>query len=172
MNYSILNNKIIIRKNNKSVSFSIKKLNDLLNNEILDDLTFEDLLILWKNFYGIPSNINQYLQKKIELYDKSSNVNSFIYKDSEYWFDKNTRLGLMNLALCSGSNMQIVIGNELIEVNTDSFKEFLTQLEVYAGKCFINTQKHLNAIKDLKSIEDISKYDYTTGYPEKIKLYV
>jgi hypothetical protein len=43
-------------------------------------------------------------------------------------------------------------------------------LEVYAGKCFVNTTQHLLAIKELRTVEDVVNYDYTSGYPNKITL--
>jgi hypothetical protein len=76
----------------------------------------------------------------------------------------------MNLALCSGNTMSVVLGDEVIEVNTEDFKKFLTNLELYASKCYLQTQSHLKASKELKTIEDIINYDYTSGYPEKVIL--
>lgn len=142
----------------------------LLTNPILQYLTMAELVSLWNSLYGIPGNVAEYLQTKINAHDKSLDVNSFIYKGSKYWFDKNTRLGLMNLALCSGNTMSIVLGDEVIEVSVEDFKKFLTNLELYAGKCYLKTQEHLKAAKKLKTIEDIINYDYTTGYPEKVVL--
>lgn len=110
------------------------------------------------------------LEEKINYYDTSDNINSFYYKNNKYWYSKDTRVGLQNLANCSSDNMVLVLGDNLIELNTDKVKNFLSQLEVYAGKCFVNTKKHLSNIKQLKTIEDLINYDYTAGYPEKITL--
>ena len=44
------------------------------------------------------------------------------------------------------------------------------ELEVYAGKCFTTTAQHLQNIKQLDTIEDLLKYDYTAKYPNKIIL--
>ena len=32
------------------------------------------------------------------------------------------------------------------------------------------TTKHLQAIKELKTVEDVVNYNYTSGYPDKITL--
>jgi capsule polysaccharide modification protein KpsS len=57
-----------------------------------------------------------------------------------------------------------------LEFSPEFVKEFLAKLEVYASSCYIQTQKHILAAKQLKNLEDILNYDYTTGYPEKITL--
>lgn len=120
-----------------------------------------------KCFYNLLYRV---LEEKINYYDTSDNINSFYYKNNKYWYSKDIRVGLQNLANCSSDNMVLVLGDNLIELNTDKVKNFLSQLEVYAGKCFVNTKKHLSNIKQLKTIEDLINYDYTTGYPEKIIL--
>lgn len=143
-------------------------------------LTQEELLKLplsvWKELFELKDGVCyfrlmlQVLEAAIKAYDKSSNVDSFYYNDKEYWLDKATRVGLQNLANCSTDNMSLVLGSEIIELPVDKVKEFLAQLEVYAGKCYVNTTQHLLAIKELKTVEDVIKYDYTSGYPDKITL--
>lgn len=143
-------------------------------------LTHKELLTLplkvWKDIFEQKDGVCyfnmmlQVLQATIETYDKSSSVNSFYYNNKEYWLDKSTRVGLQTLANSSSDSMSLVLGSNIIELELSKAKEFLSQLEVYAGKCYINTTKHLLAIKNLKTIEDIIKYDYTSGYPDKITL--
>lgn len=143
-------------------------------------LTQEELLKLplsvWKELFELKDGVCyfrlmlQVLEAVIKAYDKSSNINSFTYNGEEYWLDKATRVGLQNLANCSTDNMSLVLGSEIIELPVDKVKEFLAQLEVYAGKCYVNTTQHLLAIKELKTVEDVIKYDYTSGYPDKITL--
>ena len=104
------------------------------------------------------------------LYSSSSNINSFIYKDKEYWLDKNDRTSLWNLSNSSLGNLEIVIGDEIITISSLKLKAFLLKLEIYAYKCFVNTFKHLKASKDLLKLDDIINYNYTTGYPDKVTL--
>lgn len=106
----------------------------------------------------------------LEYYDKSQNVNSFIYKDKQLWLDKNTRLGLQQLVNSSEDKVSLVLEDEILEIPVDVANKFLKDLEVYAGKCYLTTQKHLINIKSLETLEDIINYDYTSGYPEKIVL--
>ena len=76
----------------------------------------------------------------------------------------------MHLANCSTDTLQLVLGNQILTIPVDMAKQFLAQLEVYAGKCYLQTQKHLLALKDLRTIDDIMNYDFTAGYPEKLSL--
>ncbi len=106
----------------------------------------------------------------IKYYDKSVNVNSFYYKDKQEWLDKNTRLGLQNLINSGADNITIQLKNSIIDIKATKLKEFLNQLEVYAGKCFSVTAKHLEAIKQLNTVDDLINYDFKSGYPLKITL--
>lgn len=125
--------------------------------------------LLYEKDHTVPkSTLNILLEKKINDYDTSENVNGFIINGESFWLDKNTRVGLMHLVNCSKDNVQLVLKDKILTIPIDVAKSFLTQLEVYAGKCYLQTQKHLLAINDLHTIEDIINYDYTKGYPEKI----
>lgn len=131
---------------------------------------------IWKTIFeqkdGICySNILiQVLIALIKAYDTSSNVNGFYYNGKQYWLDKSTRVGLQNLVNSSTEPISLILGDEIIELELDKAKKFLSDLEVYAGKCYVNTNKHLIAIKQLKTLDDIINYDYTIGYPDKITL--
>lgn len=147
-------------------------LKSMLSREELLQLpmkTWVELLNLKDGRYYL-STLLTIIGALIRAYDKSSNVNSFYYKGKKYWLDKNTRVGLQNLANCSSDNMSLVLEDTIVELSIDKVKSFLSKLEEYAGKCYINTTKHLLAIKDFKTVEDIINYDYTTGYPDKITL--
>ena len=106
----------------------------------------------------------------IKQYDTSLNVNSFTFKDKQYWLDKNTRIGLQHLVNCSEDKISLMLEGELLELPIEFANNFLKQLEVYAGKCYLVTQQHLNNANLLETVEDIVNYDYTKGYPEKITL--
>lgn len=147
-------------------------LKSMLSREELLQLpmkTWVELLNLKDGRYYL-STLLTIIGALIRAYDKSSNVNSFYYKGKKYWLDKNTRVGLQNLANCSSDNMSLVLKDTIVELSIDKAKSFLSKLEEYAGKCYINTTKHLLAIKDFKTVEDVINYDYTTGYPDKITL--
>lgn len=110
------------------------------------------------------------LEAKIKHYDTSNEVNGFFIHGSKMWLDKTTRMGLMNLVNCSSESVELMLGNTILTFKIEQAKQFLKDLEVYAGKCYLQTQKHLLAIKQLNTIDEILNYDYTTGYPDKIVL--
>lgn len=142
----------------------------LLDNKSLYSLSIKDWETLLRQKDGIvfPKTLKKILLHKIEQYDTSENVNSFIINGESFWLDKNTRVGLMHLANCSEDSVQLVLKDRILTIPVDVAKYFLSQLEVYAGKCYLQTQKHLLAINDLHTVEDIINYDYTKGYPDKI----
>lgn len=143
-------------------------------------LTQEELLKLplsvWKELFELKDGrcyfglMLKVLEAIIKTYDKSSSVNSFTYNEEEYWLDKATRVGLRNLIDSNPEEVSIVLKDKIIEMSTDKAKDFLSQLEIYAGKCFVTTAKHLQAIKELRTVEDIINYNYKSGYPDKIVL--
>lgn len=171
MKHIITNTSVIIKTNNYYVTILKKDFNtQIIDEPILDELSFSDLKVLWKDLYGVPINIKDILRKKIELHNSASVVKSFIYNDKEYWLDKENRNSLLNLSNSSLVDIDLVLGDEIISISPLKLKSLLLKLEDYSHKCFVNTSRHLIAIKDLKHIEDIINYDYTTGYPEKVIL--
>lgn len=129
---------------------------------------------VWKeillNKYGSVSTtaLRDVLLTKINYYDNSEDVNSFIFNEIPCWLDKNTRVGLVNLANSTSDSISLFLDPAFIEIDPDNLKKYLAEIEVYASKCYVNTQKHLYNAKNLGSVEDLINYDYTKGYPEKI----
>lgn len=163
---------MFIGKNQKPYSISELEISNVLNNdELLSLYSMSELDTLYKKYFGnYKAMYPHILTKKIKLYDSSDEVNSFIIDGQKFWLDKATRVGLMHLANCSIDDLQLVLGDKILTFPVEFAKDFLMRLEVYAGQCYLQTQKHLLAVKELKTVEDILNYDYTTGYPEKITL--
>lgn len=107
-------------------------------------------------------------------YDNSAEVNSFYLNNKRVWLDKATRVGLfniLNLEKSNGIDVTTLWFNTMsININVDKALIFLTTVEIYAKKCFDNTQKHYIEIKQLESIEDCLQYDITTGYPDILNI--
>ena len=161
-----------IGKNNKPYSASDLRIDKVLRNaELLNMYSMPELHQLYALYFGnYEYEYKNILKAKINLYDKSEKINSFIFKEKNLWLDKATRVGLMHLANCSTEDIQLILGDQILTCSPDFVKEFLTRLEVYAGKCYVQTQKHLIAVDSLKTPEEVINYDYTIGYPEKIVL--
>lgn len=165
--------KNIVLKSGKRYSIKDFSQDTIINNEEL--LSELDMNTLPETLYGVlglyPTNLYQpILLKKIEQYDKSDNINSFIYKGNKYWLDKQQRSCMKTVAESGLESIEIVFGDISITLPSEFVKQFILALEAYAYKCYVNTAKHLQIAASLENLEDILNYDYTTGYPEKIIL--
>ena len=118
------------------------------------------------NFFSLKT----ILKKSIVYYDTSKYVNSFYYQDKQYWLSKDVRIGLFRLIDSGAKQITLQLNDNYLIISSDKLKEFLNQLEVYAGKCFATTAEHLQNIKQLSTIEELLKYDYTAKYPNKVIL--
>lgn len=156
------------------VLYNIQELtkNQILeNSHLLQMYTMQEFDMLYKKYFGVYEHTYlDILKKKNQLYGSSIEINSFLYNNISYWFSKDIRTTLYNLATHSLDDLQIVLGNLIIPIHAIQLQEFIMQLEKYAYECFITTFKHQQNILKLNTIEEIINYDYTTGYPEKIIL--
>ena len=116
------------------------------------------------------------LSKQIELYDNSNFVNEFYIGNTAIWLNKADRVGLqlrLEYELSIGKESTILWHNgvsfPLPLIGDYTAFDMLIDIEVYASKCYDNTQKHLAEIMKIANVEEIMNYDYTTGYPEKLK---
>ena len=105
---------------------------------------------------------------KYQILKQDSKVNVFSFRGKDYWWDKNTRIGLNRLANSGKNSYEIVFGTDIVELSKDELQKLLNQLEIYANKCFVNTHKHLNAIETLNTPLELIEYNYTLGYPDKV----
>ena len=110
--------------------------------------------------------------RKIERYDSSSEVNQFFVNGLSVWLDKATRAGL--LLRFQAEAAQGLVSTSLwyngaqFPLKVDQAIQMLYAIELYASACYDNTQRHLAAVNELKTIEEIEQYDYKVGYPEKL----
>ena len=50
----------------------------------------------------------------------------------------------------------------------DTYRDMLARIEQYASECQNATERHLQAVQRLTTVEEVCDYDYTKGYPEMI----
>lgn len=117
--------------------------------------------------------VKQTVKQNIKEYDTSDHVNEFYCQGRKMWLDKATRSGLM-LRLSAESNAgakttTLWYGTHQISLPIENAINMLNLLELYASKCYDNTQGHLAAIEALETVEEVLKYDYTSGYPDKLE---
>jgi hypothetical protein len=108
----------------------------------------------------------------VQLYDKSNNVEEFYINEIPLWLDRDERAILQRrfeIELKNGIHTSTLWKNEQsFSVNISDGMLMLDQLELYAIKCFDNTQSHINKIKHITNLDSAKAYDYTTGYPDKL----
>ena len=106
---------------------------------------------------------------EIEAYDKSEKVNGFTYNGKSMWLSKEERLSLMDRfgrELEEGVELtNLFYGGEAIPLAPSDALILVKMVSSYADKCFDQTQKHLNNVNRLSTVEELEGYDYTTGYP-------
>lgn len=121
-------------------------------------------------------DIKNHLLSLQKEYDNSIEVNCFILNDEKVWLDKATRVGLfniINLEKSSGVDTTTLWFNNIpTKINVDKALSLLTAVELYAKKCFDNTQKHCAEIEQLESIEDCLAYDITKDYPDILNIQI
>ena len=110
--------------------------------------------------------------REIERYDSSSEVNGFYIDGQEMWLDKATRVGLklrFDAEIASGqTNTTLWYEGTPFNLELANAVQMLNAIELYASACYDNTQLHLANVDKLTSIEELDKYDYTIGYPDKL----
>lgn len=113
------------------------------------------------------------LEKAIEAYDSSGNVNLFYLSDVPMWLDKATRVGLkmrLEAERDQGSEGTTLWWNGIgYALTVESALAMLNQLELYASKCYDQTQYHKAIVKSLDNVDSVLGYNFTDGYPSKLK---
>ena len=121
-------------------------------------------------------DIKNHLLSLQKEYDSSAEVNCFILNNKKVWLDKLTRASLFNtisLEKSNGIDVTTLWFNTMsIKINVDKALTLLTAVEMYAKKCYDNTQKHYVEIKQLESIEDCLAYDITKEYPDILNIQI
>ena len=109
---------------------------------------------------------------ELSLYDSSDMVNQFCIDNTHGWWNKATRVGLMNsiaIEKASGrSETNIWLGDTLFVLPVEKAIYMLQQIELYALACYDTTQRHINSINQLYTKEEIEAYNFKTGYPGKL----
>lgn len=106
-------------------------------------------------------------------YDSSDNVNLFYLNDIPMWLDRETRRSLMGRLEAENrkgkTNTCLWYGNHKFEYPTQTAMDMLDTLEIYASECYDVTQFHIANVANINNIEELKNYDYTQGYPEKLR---
>lgn len=125
----------------------------------------------------IEDTLEQAIAEKIatiQAYDTSDNVNSFLLNGVAAWIAREDRIGTrraIELDIEAGNEVsEIWLQGMRLQVNSQLALKLLDKLEHYAFLAYNATQRHIYNVRQLTTIEEVNKYDYTQGYPEKLEL--
>lgn len=111
---------------------------------------------------------------EIKEYDNSDAVNSFKLNGFSVWINREDRIGTrraIELDIASGkTESEIWLNGFKLIVNSELALKLLDAVGHYAYSAYNVTQSHIFAVKNLTSINEVEKYDYTKGYPQKLDL--
>lgn len=116
----------------------------------------------------------QTVLNELAAYDVSPEINSFSVNGITAWYDKVTRVGLMNSITIVKSlgykTTTLWFGDTKYNLDCDKAIDLLSKIEMYALDCYNRTAAHRQAIEELTDIADVLQYDYKSGYPEKLEI--
>lgn len=119
--------------------------------------------------------------KVLQLHDfdnsKEVNVCYIVYNGNtmEYWANKHERDALKSALRDCVEMGRAEYRLDIRELGFSLFipcqmmLQMLSALEIYAIDCYNRTTDHEFAIMALNTREEVSAYDYTVGYPEKLR---
>lgn len=115
----------------------------------------------------------EYKIDEILRYDSSKEINGFYIDDKELWLDKATRVGLklrFDAEIANGqTNTTLWYEGTAFNLELVNALQMLNDIELYASVCYDKTQSHIASVNAIEDIETLKKYDYRTGYPEKLR---
>lgn len=153
----------------KGSNYSLDEMFELFKDQFLTMKEWSEILIAREGILNY-SSLYQIIKKSITYYKNSNKVKSFEYKKNNYWLDKNTRIGLFRLVDSGAESITLQLGDSYLKITPDKLKDFLNELEVYAGQCFATMAEHLQNIRQLQTTDDLVNYDYMAKYPNKVIL--
>lgn len=110
--------------------------------------------------------------EEIINHDQSSAVNSFSISGQDMWLDAPTRqqlrISVMAYQSLGKENVSKWFNGNEYTFTTSQWLDMLDVLEVYASEALNVTEQHKAAIEAFDNITDVTQYDITTDYPEKI----
>lgn len=107
---------------------------------------------------------------QVQGYDSSDKVNCFYLGELPMWFDKATRVGLVN-----SLNIEKAAGREIselwfdynkIDINVDLALKLLAALELYAKDCYGVTASHIATIESAQTVDELRNFNIGADYPK------
>lgn len=109
---------------------------------------------------------------EINGYNNSSEVNGFIMGGKRMWLTLEERQAV-KIALDAyehngETEMTKIWDGVEYTFPLATYRDMLARIEQYASECQNATERHLQAVEKLETVEEVCDYDYTAGYPEMI----
>ena len=125
----------------------------------------------------IPTDIDMAKAAKIAeiaAYSDSDAVNSLTFNGLKTWLTPNVRanylVSLDAAELLGETDITFVVEGVQASLPIKQVRLLLAKIQRYADACFIVTEGHKRAVRALQTVDEVEKYDYTKGYPEKLAL--
>lgn len=111
---------------------------------------------------------------EIAAYSDSDAVNSLTFNGLKTWLTRTVRDGY-DTSITAAKNLgeptvTFMVGDKEMQLPVEQARRVLDLVQRYADACFIVTERHKIAVRALQTVEEVESYDYTKGYPEKLKL--
>lgn len=111
---------------------------------------------------------------QIAAYSDSDAVNSITFHSIKTWLTRTVRDGYDTSITAAKNlgeaNVTFMVGDKEMQLPVEQARRVLDLVQRYADACFLVTERHKIAVKSLQTVEEVESYDYTVGYPEKLKL--
>ena len=111
---------------------------------------------------------------EIAAYSDSDAVNSLTFNGMKTWLRPNVRanylVSLDAAELLGETDITFVVEGVQASLPVKQVRLLLAKIQRYADACFIVTEGHKRAVRVLQTVDEVEKYDYKQGYPEKLKL--
>ena len=111
---------------------------------------------------------------EIAAYSDCDAVNSLTFHGIKTWLTRTVRDGYDTSITAAKNlgepNVTFMVGDKEMQLPVEQARRVLDLVQRYADACFIVTERHKIAVRALQTVEEVEAYDYTKGYPEKLKL--
>lgn len=173
LRYTALTDRLILNDNTLSAFLNVV---DLTHLSTASNVEIQNIM----RYFQVEDDIESWKairKAQIQGYYSDSAVNQFYVNDTQTWFDKANRVGLVNLI-----NFEKTVGKQetslwlnddvVVSMKLDAAFNLLLQLELYARECYNVTALHMMAVKQAQTIQELQDFDITADYPDVLRFTV
>ncbi len=109
---------------------------------------------------------------EIEAYSNSDAVNDLTYNGVHTWLTPDVRanykVSIDAAELLGEQTITFAIGEQAVTAPLGMVKMMLAKIQRYADATYMVSVQHKTNVSKLGSVEEVTDYDITTGYPPKL----